>query len=94
MDPGLAEKLQEALKWATPFSGVCFRNLAKGYAETHGILSTIRSLELGGRFNFKGAVGVLYLSHDQHTCDKEIEKYLRANPLLATLQRIRAEIEV
>ena len=71
------EKIQKALLWAESFSMVCYRNVSLQYANRRDIVSAQGSINAGGRFNFKGAFDVLYLSCDLHTCLEETTKSLQ-----------------
>jgi len=77
MPPILQEKIQKALLWAEPFANVCYRNVSLQYANRIDIISAQGSINAGGRFNFKGAFDVLYLSCDLHTCLEETTKSLQ-----------------
>jgi RES domain-containing protein len=77
MSRSLAEKIRNALEWAAPFSGVCFRNVSQEFANVQDILSAQGSLHAGGRFNFMNVFAVLYLSCDLHTCVEETTKSAR-----------------
>ncbi len=93
----LSEKLQDALEWAVPFSGVCFRNVSQKFANTRDILSAQGSLDVGGRYNFKGAFEVLYLSYDLHTCLEETIKSMQCDngfEVAKALPRVVIGIEV
>jgi RES domain-containing protein len=61
---------------ATTFHGICFRNVSQRFASRQDILSARGSLLTGGRFNFRGAFELLYLSCDVHTCLEETTKAL------------------
>ncbi len=74
MRRGLLEKMRDAQATATGFQGVCYRNVAQKYANTRDVQSTKGSLIAGGRYNYKGAFGLLYLSCDLHTCLEETTK--------------------
>ncbi len=54
MRRSLPQKMQEALRRAAPFSGICFRNVAQRFATRQTILSTDGSLLSGGCYNFRG----------------------------------------
>ncbi|MGH7452287.1 MAG: RES family NAD+ phosphorylase [bacterium] len=69
-----AEKMRDSLQWAVSFAGVCFRNVSLQFANMRDVLSAQGSINRGGRFNFKGAFEVLYLSCDLHTCFEEATK--------------------
>jgi RES domain-containing protein len=77
MSRSLAEKIRNALEWAAPFSGVCFRNVSQEFANVQDILSAQGSLRAGGRFNFINTFEVLYLSCNLHTCVEETTKSAR-----------------
>lgn len=77
MSRSLDEKMRNALEWAAPFSGVCFRNVSQQFANAQDILSAQGSLHAGGRFNFINTFAVLYLSCDLHTCVEETTKSAR-----------------
>lgn len=72
MPRSLPEKMQDALRRAAPFQGVCFRNVSQKFAHQQDILSAKGSFIRGGRFNLKGTFEVLYLSCDLRTCIEEI----------------------
>lgn len=59
------------------FDGVCVRNTKLRYANTQNALSDIGSKIWGGRYNFRGLFGVLYLSRDMDTCLAEFERFCR-----------------
>ncbi len=67
----LEQRVHKAISRAVRFEGVCFRNVKPKYANPRDILSPEGSLNNDGRYNFKGAFGVLYLSCDAHTCLEE-----------------------
>ncbi len=92
----LSEKMQDTLQWTVPFSGVCFRNVSPKFAKTQDILSAKGNFHAGGRFNYKGAFEVLYLSCDPHTCLEETTKSLQRNgfEIAKTLPRVVIGIEV
>ncbi|MBI3651817.1 MAG: RES family NAD+ phosphorylase [Acidobacteria bacterium] len=71
MKPTLEQCIKNALSLATSFKGVCFRVLSQRFATQKDALSAKGSIIKGGRFNFKGNFGVLYLSCDSHTCLEE-----------------------
>jgi len=73
----LGDKIKDALQWAVPFSGVCFRNVSLQYANRQDIISAQGSINAGGRFNLKGAFDILYLSCDLHACLEETTKSLQ-----------------
>lgn len=77
MSRSLDEQMRNALEWAAPFSGVCFRNVSQKFANAQDILSAQGSLHAGGRFNFMNIFEVLYLSCDLHTCVEETTKSAR-----------------
>jgi len=62
----LPERIQDALRLALPFSGVCFRNVSPEFADRRNVLSAQGSLLAGGRFNLKNKFAALYLSCDLH----------------------------
>ena len=70
----LPEKIQDALRLALPFSGICFRNVSPEFADRLNILSAQGSLRAGGRFNLKDKFAAIYLSCDLHTCIEETTK--------------------
>jgi RES domain-containing protein len=92
----LSEKMQDALQWAVPFSGICFRNVSVKFANIRDILSAQGSLRAGRRFNFKGAFAVLYLACDLHICLEESTKSLERDgfEVAKILPRIAIGIEV
>lgn len=69
--------MEGALSLAVPFSDVCFRNVSLQFANRRDIISAQGSINAGGRFNFKGAFDVLYLSCDLNTCLEETTKSLQ-----------------
>lgn len=79
----LEQKTHRAIKHAVPFSGthrphgICFRSVKQKFANQHDILSVEGSLFTGGRYNFAGAFGVLYLACDPHTCLEEVARATR-----------------
>src|SRR3712207_4131012 len=79
----LEQKIHRAVKHAIPFKGtdrphgICFRNVKQKFANQHDILSAEGSLFTGGRYNFVGAFGVLYLACDPHTCLEEVAHVTR-----------------
>lgn len=76
MPKSLSQKLSDALPFAVPFTGVCFRNVSQRFANQRSVLSATGSRIAGGRFNFIGVFAVLYLSCDVHTCLEETTKSL------------------
>jgi len=96
MPPTLSEKMRDALQWAVPFSGVCFRNVTMKFANTRDILSAKGSFLAGRRFNFKRTFEVLYLSCDLHTCLEETTSSLKRDGFetAITLPRLMIGIEV
>jgi len=72
----LSKKMQDALQGAVPFASVCFRCVSLKFGNAEDIVSTKGSFDKGGRYNFPGTFGVLYLSCDIHTSFEEIKKYL------------------
>jgi len=96
MPQTLPEKMRDALQWAAPFSGVCFRNVTMKFANTRDILSAKGSFLAGRRFNFKRAFEVLYLSCDLHTCLEETTSSLQRDGFetAITLPRLVIGIEV
>ena len=68
----LEQRIQNASSLAVSFNRICFRNVQQRYANRHDIRSTVGSYINGGRFNFHGDFGVLYLSCDPHTCIEEV----------------------
>jgi RES domain-containing protein len=92
----LSEKMQDALQWAVPFSGTCFRSVSLKFANVRDLLSARGSLRAGRRFNFKGAFAVLYLSCDLHTCLEETTQALKRDGLEVAkiLPRILVGVEV
>gem|GEM_PF-4429303 len=42
----LSKNMQEALQWATPFSGVCFRCVSLKFGNAEDILSTRGSFDI------------------------------------------------
>src|SRR5687768_14807081 len=64
----IERKIKRSLHLVTSFDDVCFRVVSQRYATQHDALSTRGSVIAGGRFNFKGTFGVIYLSLDPHTC--------------------------
>lgn len=70
----LPERMQEAARLVTPFSGICFRNVAQRFATRRDVLSAQGSVLSGGRYNFHRTYPVLYLSGDIHTCVEETTK--------------------
>lgn len=79
----LEQKISRAIKHAVPFTGtdrphgVCFRNVKQKFANRDDIFSAEGSLYTGGRYNFVGAFGVLYLACDPHTCLEEVARVTR-----------------
>jgi RES domain-containing protein len=69
--PSLEEKIHRAYKDATGFTGICFRNVLQLYANRDDVLSDAGSLAVGGRYNYIGAFGVIYLSCELYTCFEE-----------------------
>ena len=96
MHRALPQKLQDAVLSAIPFSGICFRNVAQQFATQQTILSAKGSLLAGGRFNFRGAFPVLYLSCDLHTCLEETTQAFRqsGSTVAQALPRTVVGIEV
>jgi len=96
MQRALPEKMRDALQWAEPFSGVCFRNVTLKFANFRDILSAKGSFLAGRRFNFKGAFEVLYLSCDLHTCLEKTTSSLQRDGFetAITLPRLVIGIEV
>lgn len=92
----LSGKMRDALQWAAPFSGVCFRNVTVEFANTRDFLSAKGSFGAGRRFNYKRSFEVLYLSCDLHTCLEETTLSLQRDgfEVAATLPRIVIGIEV
>jgi RES domain-containing protein len=92
----LPQKLREALDWAEPFSGVCYRNVPQRFANTQDILSAKGSLFAGGRYNFRGAFEVLYLSCDPRHSLEESLKSLQSSgfEIANTLPRTVVAVEV
>jgi RES domain-containing protein len=76
----LEQKIRRAIKYAIPFEGtdrpqgICFRSVKQKFANRQDILSVQGSLFTGGRYNFAGAFGVLYLACDPHTCLEEVTR--------------------
>lgn len=68
----------------TGYEGFCFRNVHPPFADKFGIRSAIGSLIVGGRFNFEGYFGALYLSETPLICLEETTKFtensLRISP--------------
>lgn len=73
----IEQKIQNLISKAISFDGICFRVASQRYATQKELLSTKGSLS-GGRFNFKGTFGVLYLSCDPHTCLEEATRAAEA----------------
>lgn len=92
----LEERLREALNSAISFNDICFRNVAVKYSAPDQALSTVGSQIIGGRYNFIGAFGVLYLSCDLHICLEETTHANRDGNLAAAnaLPRVMVAIEV
>jgi RES domain-containing protein len=78
--PLLEQKIQRAIKHAVPYEGtdqpqgICFRSVKQKFANLQDILSAQGSLFTGGRYNFVGDFGVLYLACDPHTCLEEVTR--------------------
>jgi len=75
----LDQRIHKALELAVEFDGFCFRNVSQRFANRWDILSPEGSRITGGRYNFKGSFGVLYLACDLHTC---LEETTQANKAL------------
>ena len=70
----LEQKIQNALSYAIPYKGFCFRVLSQRFATKRDVASTKGSKIKGGRYNIKNKFGVLYLSCDSHTCLEEASR--------------------
>lgn len=73
----LQRRMSKALNRAVKFQGVGYRNVGQQFANRQDIVSTIGSLNWGGRYNVARNFGVLYLSCDLDTCLKELEHAAR-----------------
>jgi RES domain-containing protein len=86
----LEQKVSRAITHPVPFIGVgrpygvCFRNVKQKFANQHDILSAEGSLLAGGRYNFVGMFGVLYLACDPHTCIEEVARVTRVGGFRAS----------
>lgn len=67
----LEDRIRGLIPAAIKFEGVGYRSVSQRYATRHDIASVRGSIIAGGRYNFKGTFGVLYLSADIHTCIEE-----------------------
>lgn len=67
----LRQKIQRALITASGFKGYGYRNVPLSYSTKRDFLSTERTRERGGRYNFKKQFDALYLSCDPVTCLEE-----------------------
>lgn len=77
----LKQKLADALNQATAFEGICFRSVPQRFANLRDVLSERGSLLFGGRYNYVGLFGALYLSCDIHTCIEEVIRSFDMNEL-------------
>ena len=71
---GLKENIADELVSAVPVDSICFRNVKVRRATKTGVLATTGSIVTGGRYNFIGDFGTLYLSWDIHTSIEETTK--------------------
>ncbi|HEX8495374.1 MAG TPA: RES family NAD+ phosphorylase [Pyrinomonadaceae bacterium] len=96
----LEQRIRRAIQHAIPFEGVdrpqgiCFRNVKHKFANLQDILSTRGSFETGGRYNFAGAFGVLYLACDAHTCLEEVTRVTRSGNFSAAMNFPRTFIGI
>lgn len=67
----LKGRIARELKYASKWEGYCYRNVPLQFATPEGFISTQRTRERGGRYNFKGMFDALYLSCDPTTCLEE-----------------------
>jgi RES domain-containing protein len=73
----LKQRIARAFVSAGRYDGYCYRNVPSTYAKPSGFLSTKRTRESGGRYNYKGELNALYLSLDPHTCLEESVRAMR-----------------
>lgn len=67
----LRQRIHRALITASGFKGYGYRNVPLSYSTKRDFLSTERTRERGGRYNFKNLFDALYLSYDPLTCLEE-----------------------
>lgn len=72
-DSQLEKQIQKILASGTKreYKGFCFRNVKPQYADKFSVQSAMGSLVAGGRFNFNGHFGALYLSETPFVCLEE-----------------------
>lgn len=71
---GLKENIEDEFASASQVDSICFRNVKVRRATKNGVLATTGSIITGGRYNFIGDFGSLYLSWDIHTSIEETTK--------------------
>jgi RES domain-containing protein len=74
----LEQRIHKALNRTIEFEGTCFRLVSQQFANQRDVISSEGSKKYGGRFNFKGMFGVLYLSCDVHTGTEEATRATQA----------------
>jgi RES domain-containing protein len=90
------EKLRGILRLPASYDGFTYRMVAQRYATRHDIISIVGSIRAGGRYNFKGAFGILYTATNVHTCTEEAVQATRAKEadVIASLPRTLIGIRV
>lgn len=92
----LRQRIHRALITASGFKGYGYRNVPLLYSTKRDILSTERTKERGGRYNFKAQFDALYLSCDPLTCLEESTHAGTASgfDLAGRFPRVVASVEI
>lgn len=95
-EPQFKEKLRRLLTRSANYDGFTYRMVAQRFATERDIISIVGSIRAGGRYNFKGAFGMLYTATNAHTCIEESLQALTASEgdVVASLPRTIIGIRV